>query len=211
VGDWIIAIGNPFGFGGTATAGIVSAYGRDIGEGVDFLQIDAPINRGNSGGPSFDVYGRVIGVNTAIYSPTGGSVGIGFAVPADQAAGVARQLATGRNILRGYIGATVVTLTPGLAKAQGLGVERGVLVAALAPRGPAERAGLKDGDVVVAVNGERVAASGELTRAIGKAKPGQLVRLALVRDGRRMTVIVRTGTRPSERALSGAPQRRGGG
>ena len=209
VGDWIIAIGNPFGLGGTATAGIVSAYGRDIGEGVDFLQIDAPINRGNSGGPSFDVYGRVVGVNTAIYSPSGGSVGIGFAVPADLAASVSRQLTTGKTIRRGYIGASVVTLTPGLAKSGRLaGVDRGVLVAEVVEGGPSARAGLKPGDVITAVDGRTVTANNELTRAVSRSKPGQLVRLAIVRDGRRRTVIVRAGTRPAERARAG-PRERG--
>ncbi|HTI68084.1 MAG TPA: trypsin-like peptidase domain-containing protein, partial [Caulobacteraceae bacterium] len=211
VGDWIIAIGNPFGLGGTATAGIVSAYGRDIGQGVDFLQIDAPINRGNSGGPSFDVYGRVIGVNTAIYSPSGGSVGIGFAVPADQAAAIAAQLRTGKTILRGYIGASVGTLTPGLAQSQTPGVDSGALVAETTPGAPAARAGLRAGDVVVAVDGARIRTGGELTRAIGKAKPGQIVRLGIVRDGRRRTVIVRTGTRPSERELADRSGRQEGG
>jgi serine protease Do len=208
VGDWIIAIGNPFGFGGTATAGIVSAYGRDIGQGVDYLQIDAPINRGNSGGPTFDTYGRVVGVNTAIYSPSGGSVGIGFAIPADQAAAVARQLMTGKTIRRGYIGASVTSVTPGLAEAEGLGVKSGALVAGVTRGGPAERGGLKDGDVVIAVDGQRVETSGEMTRAVGKAKPGQIVRLTVIREGRRRTVIVRTGTRPSESQLAERQERR---
>jgi serine protease Do len=212
VGDWIIAIGNPFGFGGTATAGIVSAYGRDIGQGVDFMQIDAPINRGNSGGPTFDAYGRVVGVNTAIYSPSGGSVGIGFAVPADQAAAVARQLMSGKVIRRGYIGASVGTITPGLAESEGLkGVTTGALVAGVAAGGPADRGGLKDGDVVIAVDGQKVETSGEMTRAVGKAKPGQIIRLSVIRDGRRRTVIVRAGTRPPERELAGPERQRGAG
>lgn len=209
VGDWIIAIGNPFGFGGTATAGIVSAYGRDIGQGVDYLQIDAPINRGNSGGPTFDTYGRVVGVNTAIYSPSGGSVGIGFAIPADQAASVARELMGGKTIRRGYIGASVASVTPGLAQAEGLGVKSGALVAGVAAGGPAERGGLKDGDVVIAVDGQRVETSGEMTRAVGKAKPGQIIRLTVIREGKRRTIIVRTATRPTERELSEREQRRG--
>jgi serine protease Do len=211
VGDWIIAIGNPFGFGGTATAGIVSAYGRDIGQGVDFMQIDAPINRGNSGGPTFDTYGRVVGVNTAIYSPSGGSVGIGFAVPADQAAAVARQLMSGKVIRRGYIGASVATLTPGLAQAQGLTLKSGALVAGVARGGPAERGGLKDGDVVIGVNGQKVETSGEMTRAVGRTSPGQIVRLTVIRDGRRRTVILRTATRPSEREMAERQGRQGGG
>src|SRR3546814_4863359 len=122
VGDWVIAVGNPFGLGGTATAGIITAYGRDIGDGpyVDYSQIDAPINRGNSGGPTFDIYGRVIGVNTAIFSPSGGSVGIGFAIPAEVADSVTKQLISGGTIQRGYIGATIQTFTAQMAEAQGL-------------------------------------------------------------------------------------------
>jgi serine protease Do len=208
VGDWVIAIGNPFGLGGTATAGIVSAYGRDIGQGVEFLQIDAPINRGNSGGPSFDVYGRVIGVNTAIYSPSGGSVGIGFAVPADLAAEVARQLRSGAPIVRGYIGAGVETLTPELAREGDFGTDRGVVVGELSPGGPAERSGLQQGDVVVAIGGERVVTALQLTRKVAETKPGEVIRLDVVRRGRRRSVMVRSGTRPAERELAGSRRRR---
>ena len=137
VGDWVIAVGNPFGLGGTATAGIISAYGRDIGETfVDYIQIDAPINRGNSGGPTFDIYGRVIGVNTAIFSPSGGSVGIGFAIPADVADTVTKQLISGGKIQRGYIGATIQNFTPEMAEAQGLGGQKGAIVSDLVPGGP---------------------------------------------------------------------------
>ncbi|MDE2487502.1 MAG: trypsin-like peptidase domain-containing protein, partial [Alphaproteobacteria bacterium] len=137
VGDWVIAVGNPFGLGGTATAGIVSAYGRDIGETfVDYIQIDAPINRGNSGGPTFDIYGRVIGVNTAIFSPTGGSVGIGFAIPADVAEQVTGQLIRHGKIERGYIGATIQNFTTEMAEAQGMGDQKGAIVSDLVPGGP---------------------------------------------------------------------------
>ncbi|HTI66865.1 MAG TPA: trypsin-like peptidase domain-containing protein [Caulobacteraceae bacterium] len=195
VGDWIIAIGNPFGLGGSATAGIISAYGRDIDGGlVDFIQLDAPINRGNSGGPSFDVYGRVIGVNTAIYSPTGGSVGIGFAVPAEVAAQVANQLKSGVSITRGWLGASVATLSP--AQADRAGVEAGVAIVALDRRGPGAVAGLRPGDVVVSVDREPTRTSSVLTRAVAKIKPGETVRLRVVRDGRRRTVAVRVGQRP---------------
>src|SRR5687768_801948 len=165
VGDWVITVGNPFGLGGTATAGIVSAYGRDIGETfVDYIQIDAAINRGNSGGPTFDVYGRVIGVNTAIFSPTGGSVGIGFAIPAEVAESVTKQLISGGRIERGYIGATIQNFTSEMAEAAGLGEQKGAIVADLTPGGPSHRAGLQEGDIVTAVNGVAVKSSSDLTR-----------------------------------------------
>jgi serine protease Do len=140
VGDWVITVGNPFGLGGTATAGIVSAYGRDIGETfVDYLQIDAPINRGNSGGPTFDIYGRVIGVNTAIFSPSGVSVGIGFAIPADVADSITKQLMTGGKITRGYIGATIQNFTTEMAEAQGVPNVRGAIVNDTVDGGPRRR------------------------------------------------------------------------
>lgn len=199
VGDWVLAMGNPFGLGGTATAGIVSAYGRDIGETyVDFLQIDAPINRGNSGGPTFDVYGRVIGVNTAIFSPSGGSVGIGFAIPADLADGIVRQLIAGGSIVRGYIGATIQNLTPEIADSLGLKGRKGALVAEVTPGGPSERAGLKSGDVVLALNGRPLASSSDLTRRVAQAREGDLIRLDVWRDGRTRTVDVRAARRPAD-------------
>jgi len=203
VGDWVITVGNPFGLGGTATAGIVSAYGRDIGETfVDFIQIDAPINRGNSGGPTFDVYGRVIGVNTAIFSPTGGSVGIGFAIPAEVADGVVKQLMSGGKIERGYIGATIQNFTTEMAEAAGLGNQKGAIVADLAPGGPSQRAGLQVGDIVTAINGQAVRSSSELTRQVARAKPGDNLRLDIIREGRRQSLTVRSGVRPSERDLA---------
>jgi serine protease Do len=203
VGDWVIAVGNPFGLGGTATAGIVSAYGRDIGETfVDYIQIDAPINRGNSGGPTFDIYGRVIGVNTAIFSPSGGSVGIGFAIPADVADQVTKQLIAGGKIQRGYIGATIQNFTAEMAEAQGMGAQRGAIVADLVPGGPSQRAGLMAGDVVVSINGQSVKTSSELTREVAKGKPGDSLRLDVIRDGKHRTVEVRSGVRPSEKELA---------
>jgi serine protease Do len=203
VGDWVIAVGNPFGLGGTATAGIISAYGRDIGETfVDYIQIDAPINRGNSGGPTFDIYGRVIGVNTAIFSPSGGSVGIGFAIPAEVADSVTKQLISGGKIQRGYIGATIQNFTTEMAEAQGMGDQRGAIVADLVPGGPSQRAGLIPGDVVIAINGKGVKTSSELTREVARAKPGDALRLDVIRDGRRRVVEVRSGVRPSERELA---------
>lgn len=203
VGDWVFAVGNPFGLGGTATAGIVSAYGRDIGETfVDYIQIDAPINRGNSGGPTFDIYGRVIGVNTAIFSPTGGSVGIGFAIPAEVAEQVTQQLIHGGKIQRGYIGATIQNFTTEMAEAQGLGAQKGAIISDLVPAGPSARAGMKPGDVVVSVNGHSVKNSSELTREVAKAGPGDVLRLDVIRDGRHRTVEVHSGVRPSEAELA---------
>ena len=151
----MLAVGNPFSLDNTATAGIVSAYGRDIGETfVDYIQIDAPINRGNSGGPTFDTYGRVIGVNTAIFSPTGGSVGIGFAIPADVADNITKQLISGGKITRGYIGASIQNLSDEMADSWGLAGRKGAVVADLTPGGP-RRPRLLVGDVVVAVNATR--------------------------------------------------------
>jgi len=203
VGDWVIAVGNPFGLGGTATAGIISAYGRDIGETfVDYIQIDAPINRGNSGGPTFDIYGRVIGVNTAIFSPSGGSVGIGFAIPAEVADQVTKQLISGRAIQRGYIGATIQNFTAEMAEAQGMGEQRGAIISDLAPGGPSQRAGLAPGDVIVGINGRPVKTSSELTREVAKARPGDSLRVDIIRDGKRRTVEIKSGTRPSEKELA---------
>jgi serine protease Do len=215
VGDWVIAVGNPFGLGGTATAGIISAYGRDIGETfVDYIQIDAPINRGNSGGPTFDIYGRVIGVNTAIFSPSGGSVGIGFAIPADVADQVTKQLISGRRIERGYIGATIQNFTAEMAEAQGMGDQRGAIVSDLSPGGPSQKAGLMAGDVIVSINGHTVKTSSELTREVAKAHPGDVLKLDIIRDGKHRLVDVRSGTRPSEKELAAnenSPSQGGGG
>lgn len=203
VGDWVVAVGNPFGLGGTATAGIISAYNRDIGETfVDYIQIDAPINRGNSGGPTFDIYGRVIGVNTAIFSPSGGSVGIGFAIPADVADNITKQLMTGNKITRGYIGATIQNLSDEMADSWGLTGRKGAVVAQLTPGGPAQRAGVMVGDVVVAVNGHAVNTSSEMTREVAKGHAGDTLRLDIYRNGKPRTVDVRSGTRPNERELA---------
>ncbi|MBL8771494.1 MAG: trypsin-like peptidase domain-containing protein [Phenylobacterium sp.] len=203
VGDWVITLGNPFGLGGTATAGIVSAYGRDIGETfVDYIQIDAPINRGNSGGPTFDVYGRVIGVNTAIFSPSGGSVGIGFAIPSEVAEAVTKQLISGGKIERGYIGATIQNFTAEMAEAQGLGDQKGAIVSDISPGGPSQRAGVQIGDVVIAVNGNTVKSSSDLTRQVARVRAGDILRLDVIRDGKRRTVEIRSGVRPSERELA---------
>ncbi|HEY3948121.1 trypsin-like peptidase domain-containing protein [Phenylobacterium sp.] len=203
VGDWVIAVGNPFGLGGTATAGIISAYGRDIGDSfVDYIQIDAPINRGNSGGPTFDIFGRVIGVNTSIFTPTGGSVGIGFAIPADVADSVTKKLISGGKIQRGYIGATIQNFTSDMAEAQGLGAQKGAIVSDTVPGGPSAKAGLQPGDVVVSVNGVAIKTSTELTREVAKAQPGEAIRLDVIRDGKHHPVEIRSGVRPSEKDLA---------
>jgi len=202
VGDWVIAVGNPFGLGGTATAGIISAYGRDIGEQfVDYIQIDAPINRGNSGGPTFDVYGRVIGVNTAIYSPSGGSVGIGFAIPADVADNITKQLISGGKITRGYLGATIQPVTPEIADSVGIPGQKGALVAELVPGGPAEKGGVMAGDVVLAVNGHPVKNASELTREVAATHSGDMISLSIVRAGQQKTILVKSGVRPSQAEL----------
>jgi serine protease Do len=206
VGDWVITIGNPFGLGGTATAGIISAYNRDLGDSsstfVDYIQIDAPINRGNSGGPSFDIYGRVIGVNTAIFSPTGGSVGIGFAIPADVAEATAKQLISGGKVVRGYIGAQIQPFTKEMAEAQGLGEVKGAIVADLVAGGPAQKGGLMAEDVITAVNGVGIKNSSELTREVAKGHPGDTLKLSVLRGGKPRTIDIRSGVRPAEKELA---------
>ena len=203
VGDWVLAVGNPFSLGNTATAGIVSAYNRDLGENfVDYIQIDAPINRGNSGGPTFDTYGRVIGVNTAIFSPSGGSVGIGFDIPADVAAQVTKQLIATGKIQRGYIGATIQPLSTEMADSFGLSGRTGAVVADVVSGGPAQRAGVRSGDVVVAVNGQAIASYTEMTREIAKVPAGEVARLNVFRDGKEQTIDVHTALRPTESQLA---------
>jgi serine protease Do len=205
VGDWVIAVGNPFNLGGTATAGIVSALGRSNISGssyVDYMQIDAPINRGNSGGPTFDVNGRVVGVNSAIYSPTGGSVGIGFDIPAEVAASVSRQLIADGKVTRGYIGASVQGLTPEIAQSLGVEQGKGALVASLTPGGPSERAGLRTGDLILKVDGRDVASASDLTRRVGLVRPGAEIRLQVRRDGRVQDLVIRSGERPAEEVVS---------
>ena len=206
VGDWVITIGNPYGLGGTATAGIISAYGRDLGDQsstfVDYIQIDAPINRGNSGGPSFDIYGRVIGVNTAIFSPSGGSVGIGFAIPAEVAESTAKQLIAGGKVVRGYIGAQIQPFTDDMAEAQGLTNVKGAIVADLVQGGPAQKGGLMTEDVIVAVNGVGIKNSSELTREVAKGRPGDVLKLSVLRGGKPRTIEIRSGVRPGESELN---------
>lgn len=198
VGDWIIAAGNPFGLGSSVTAGIVSARGRDIGAGPfdDFLQIDAPINPGNSGGPTFNLDGEVIAVNTAIVSPTGGSVGIGFAVPSEIAQRIVADLRDKGRIDRGWLGVSVSDLGadggPGTRATPGAGVA----IVGIDRAGPAARAGLRAGDVVVSVNGDRVDSARGLTRAVAATAPGGSVRLAVRRGAQTLDVPVTVGRRP---------------
>ena len=212
VGDWVIAVGNPFGLGGTATAGIVSAQGRNQLDSrtpyTDYIQIDAAINRGNSGGPTFDIYGRVIGVNSAILSPSGGSVGIGFAIPASVAKPITDRLMRGETIERGYLGVQIGPIARDWVGPLGLENTDGAYVNSVTAGGPAERGGLQAGDVVLTLNGQKVTDSNELTRRVGQARPGDNLRLEILRDGRRQTINIRSGTRPTEAELnadSGSP------
>jgi len=185
VGDWVMAVGNPFGLGGTVTTGIISARGRDIHSGPfdDFLQIDAPINRGNSGGPTFNLEGEVIGINTAIYSPNGGSVGIGFAVPSNVAKAVATQLKEHGKVSRGWLGVQIQEVTPAIAASLGLHGEQGALVAVVTPDSPGARAGLKQGDVILSFNGENVAHLRDLPRLVAAAAPDSHAAMTVWRNG----------------------------
>ena len=199
VGDWVVAIGNPFGLGGTVTSGIVSARGRDIGAGPydDFLQIDAPINRGNSGGPTFNLKGEVVGVNTAIASPSGGSVGLAFAIPSSTVQNVVAQLKDSGQVTRGYLGVQIQPLTRDLA--EGLGVEqsKGALVNSVEANAPAAKAGLRSGDVLTAVNGSPIADARDLSRRIAGLKPGSKVELTYLREGHERSASADLGTLPS--------------
>jgi serine protease Do len=185
VGDWVLAVGNPFGLGGTVTAGIISARGRDIQAGPfdDFLQIDAPINRGNSGGPLFDASGRVIGINTAIYSPSGGSVGIGFAIPSTMAGEIIDALASAGAVERGFLGVQFQVVSDAVAKSLGLEDAKGALVANVVEDGPADRAGLRAGDVIVSLDGEPLDEPKDLPRLVAKARAGSQVGVEVLRDG----------------------------
>jgi serine protease Do len=201
IGDWVLAVGNPFGLGGTVTAGIVSARGRDIGNGPydDFIQIDAPVNKGNSGGPTFDVDGNVIGVNTAIFSPSGGSVGIAFAIPADTVKKVVAQLKDKGSVTRGWIGVQIQSVTPEIADSMSLKSVQGALVAEPQSGGPAAKAGIEAGDVITAVNGTAIKDARELARQIGGLPPGTSVRLSILHKGSEKTVTMTLGQLPNER------------
>lgn len=205
VGDWVIAIGNPFGLGGTVTAGIVSAVYRNTGTGGAYdryLQTDASINRGNSGGPMFDMQGNVIGINNAIYSPSGGSVGIGFAIPAEIAEPIVGKLMRGQAIERGYLGIRIQPVTEDLADSLGIPHNRGEFVQAVEPGQAAEKAGIKAGDVVLRVDGQDVTPDQTLSYLVANIAPGKRIALDLIRDGQRQTVTATVGTRPSEEELA---------
>ena len=200
VGDWVVAVGNPFGLGGTVTAGIVSARGRDIGAGPydDYIQIDAPINKGNSGGPAFNEDGEVIGVNTAIYSPSGGSVGIGFDIPADTAKMVVAQLEKSGHVTRGWLGVQIQPVTAGIADSLGLKKAEGALVDEPQADSPAAKAGVQAGDVITAVNGTPVKDARELARTIGMMAPNSTVKLDITRQGQEKTVSLTLAEMPNE-------------
>jgi serine protease Do len=204
VGDWVVAVGNPFNLGGTVTAGIVSSIGRDIGNGpyTDYIQIDAPINRGNSGGPTFDISGRVVGMNTAIFSPSGGSVGIGFAVPASTIQSIVDQLKTNGSVDRGWLGVQIQDFTPEMASSMNLKDTKGAIVADVVDDSPAMRAGFLQGDVVVALNGTDVADSRALTRQVAALRAGQTATFSVVRDGARRTLTAEIEKRDPERLAS---------
>ena len=198
VGDWVIAVGNPFGLGGSVTTGIISARGRDIHSGQfdDYLQIDAPINRGNSGGPTFNANGEVIGINTAIYSPNGGSVGIGFAVPSNVAKHVVEQIETHGKVSRGWLGVQIQEVTPAIAASLGLGGEGGALVANVTPNSPAARAGLKQGDVILSFNNTDLKQMRDLPRLVSTAEPDAAAPMTVWRNGQKKELNVTLGEAP---------------
>ena len=199
IGDWVLAVGNPFGLGGTVTAGIVSARGRDIGASAydDFIQIDAPVNKGNSGGPTFDTEGNVIGVNTAIFSPSGGSVGIAFAIPADTVSSVISQLKEHGSVTRGWIGVQIQPVTQDIADSLGVKKAEGALVAEPQKDSPAVKAGIEAGDVITAVDGKPVKDARDLAKKIGALPPKASVKLAVLHKGSEKTVTLTLGEMPA--------------
>ena len=206
VGDWVVAVGNPFGLGGTVTAGIVSARGRDIGAGPydDFIQIDAAVNRGNSGGPAFNLSGEVVGVNTAIFSPSGGNVGIAFAIPGTVANTVVNELIKNGSVQRGWLGVQIQPVTKDIADSLGLEEEKGALVAQPQDGSPADKAGIKAGDVVVAVDGDQVDSPRDLARTIAGIEPGKSVEVTLWRNGKSQNVDLTLGTLPKMDKMASA-------
>jgi serine protease Do len=206
VGDWVVAVGNPFGLGGTVTAGIVSARGRDIGAGPydDYVQIDAPINKGNSGGPAFDVDGNVIGVNTAIYSPSGGSVGIGFDIPADTAKLVVAALKNNGHVTRGWLGVQIQPVTAGIAESLGMKKAEGAMVDEPQNDSPAAKAGIESGDVITAVNGTPIKDARDLARTIGMMAPDSAVKLDIIRQGQSKAVSLTLAQMPSDQRQANA-------
>jgi serine protease Do len=201
IGDWVVAVGNPYGLSETVTAGIVSARGRDIGAGPydDFLQVDAPMNKGNSGGPTFDVDGDVVGVNTAIISPSGGSIGIGFAIPAETVKTVVAQLKDKGEVTRGWLGVQIQPVTADIADSMGLNTTQGALVAQPQADSPAAKAGIQAGDVITAVDGQAVKSSHELARKIGAMSPGSSAKIDIWRNGQTKTLTLALGELPNNR------------
>jgi serine protease Do len=210
IGDWVLAVGNPFGLGGTVTAGIVSARGRDIGAGPydDFIQIDAPVNKGNSGGPTFDVDGNVIGVNTAIFSPSGGSIGIAFAIPAETVRTVVAQLKDKGAVTRGWLGVQIQPVTSEIADSMGLKSDQGALVAEPQAGSPAFKAGIKSGDVITKINGEPVKDARTLSRRVSALAPGAAIKLTVVRGGKEEMVTVTLGEMPKDRQANAGTEER---
>ncbi len=206
VGDWVVAVGNPFGLGGTVTAGIVSSIERDIGMGpyTDYIQIDAPINQGNSGGPTFDLSGRVIGMNSAIFSPSGGSVGIGFAIPSTTVQQVVAQLKESGSVARGWLGVQIQNLTPDMAASLGVPDAKGAIVANVVENSPAERAGFQQGDVVTSVNGEDIDDQRDLTRRVGNLAAGDTATFVILRGGQQQTLTANIERRDEEQVASAA-------
>ncbi len=197
-GDWVVALGNPFGFSGTATAGILSADGRELGNDspyTDFLQIDAAINRGNSGGPTFDLHGNVVGVNTQILSPTGGSVGIGFAIPAELAQEVTQAIIKDGHVSRGWLGVQIQDLTEDMAEAQGMQNNDGSIVADVTEDSPADKGGLQRGDIILSVNGQKVSDATSTTRLVGRLIANTSNKFDIMRGGKRQTINVVVGER----------------
>jgi serine protease Do len=206
VGDWVMAVGNPFGLGGTVTTGIISASGRVIGAGPydDFLQIDAAINRGNSGGPAFNLEGEVVGINTAIFSPSGGSVGIGFAIPASTAENVIASLKESGTVTRGWLGVQIQPVTEDIAESLGLAEAKGAIVSNVTEDSPALAAGIQQGDTILKVDGKEITDSRDLSRKVADLKPGQSVPLTVVRDGKTTEIDVKIGTMPDEPKMASA-------
>jgi serine protease Do len=204
VGDWVLAVGNPFGLGGTVTTGIVSARGRDIGAGPydDFLQIDAPINRGNSGGPAFNLNGEVVGMNAAIYSPSGGSVGIGFAIPSQTIQQVLSQLESHGEVVRGWLGVQIQPVTRDVADSLGLTEARGALVTEPQSDSPAAKAGLKAGDVILSVEGRGIRSARDLQRTIAGFAPSSKIKLQVLTAGKTHDVEVTLGRFPTDRKVA---------
>ena len=208
IGDWVLAVGNPFGLGGTVTAGIVSARGRDIGASAydDFIQIDAPVNKGNSGGPTFDTDGNVIGVNTAIFSPSGGSVGIAFAIPADTVSGVVSQLKEHGSVTRGWIGVQIQPVTQDIADSLGLKKAEGALVAEPQANSPAQKAGIEAGDIITAVDGKEIKDARDLAKRIGALAPKTSVKLTVMHKGSEKTVNLTLGELPNTKEARAGTQ-----